>query len=82
MVSRILGFGLGVLFLLLGGYLLFGAVAPQYEFELLGFSIGNMIMLGLSSVIGSYSYLLPTCFILFGVFALQSAIRDTWPFYG
>jgi len=74
MASRILGFLLGLFFIVL-------AAAPFFV-SMLPAQIGNIITTTYTTVmLGPISAISLLLFLL-GVFCLQSAIRDTWPFYG
>nr|MBD3312176.1 hypothetical protein [archaeon] len=74
MVSRILGFALGLLFVFLG-------IVPFF-INMMPAELGNAVTLFYTSYTLGPISVISVIFFLIGVFCLQSAIRDTWPFFG
>jgi len=75
MASRFLGFGLGLLFIFLG---VFPFLRSLFDVE---------VLINIIQVVYYFHTLgpVPTISLVFfgiGFFCLQSAIRDTWPFFG
>jgi len=79
MASRILGFFLGLIFTFLGSLLLIAYLLPGFVEQIP--YVGSIIV-SISSFGDIYSIIIGLIMLVIGLFALQSSIRDAWPFFG